>query len=100
MAFEMTVALTVTDDKVYEDYRNAMRPLLEKFGSGFRFDFVVSKVLISASELSINRVFAIYFKDRSAKEEFFSNPEYKSVRAKFFEHSVATTTIIGEYERV
>jgi hypothetical protein len=31
--------------------------------------------------------------------EFFSLEEYKKIKSKFFENSVAATTIISEYER-
>ncbi len=99
MAFEMMVGLTLSDEKIYQDYRNAMAPLLKQHDGGFRFDFVVSKVLQSESDKNINRVFAIYFKDRDSKDAFFSHPDYKVMKANFFERSVKTTTIIAEYER-
>lgn len=99
MAFEMMVGLTVSDDKVYADYRAAMKTLLEEHGGGFRYDFVVSKVLKSEAQHSINRVFAIYFKDEENMNKFFSHPEYKKIKAEFFEKSVSGTTIISKYER-
>ena len=99
MTHEMMVGLTVTDDAVYQQYREAMAPLLAAHGGGFRYDFRVSEVLKSASDHPINRVFAIYFANEAQRDEFFANPEYRAIKARFFERSVAGTTIFGAYER-
>jgi uncharacterized protein (DUF1330 family) len=99
MAHEMMVGLTVTDEVVYQQYREAMAPLLAAHGGGFRYDFRVSEVLRSASDHPINRVFAIYFASESKRDEFFAHPEYRAIKARFFERSVAGTTIFGAYER-
>jgi uncharacterized protein (DUF1330 family) len=99
MAHELVVGLTVTDDAVYQQYRDAMAPLLEAHGGGFRFDFTVAKVLRSASSHPINRVFAIYFADEARKDAFFAHPDYRAIRAAYFERSVAGTTILGAYDR-
>jgi hypothetical protein len=32
-------------------------------------------------------------------DEFFSHPDYKEIKAKYFENSVEATTIISSYER-
>ena len=99
MAFELMVGLTVSNDQVYADYREAMRPLLEQHGGGFRYDFVVAKVLKSEADHVINRVFAIYFKDEENKNLFFADPDYKKIKERFFEKSVTATTIISQYQR-
>lgn len=99
MSYEMMVGLYVKDDSKYSDYRDAMRPLLEKVDGGFRYDFKVSEVLQNVEGRPINRVFAIYFGSKDMSKSFFSNPEYKKIKAKFFEESVGATTIIAEYER-
>ena len=99
MTHEMMVGLTVTDDDVYREYRAAMAPLLAAHGGGFRYDFTIGKVLQSASEHPINRVFAIYFGSRELKDAFFAHPEYRAIKARFFERSVAATTIFGAYDR-
>jgi uncharacterized protein (DUF1330 family) len=99
MTHEMMVGLTVTDDEVYQQYRAAMAPLLAAHGGGFRYDFTIAKVLKSASEHPINRVFAIWFASKERKDTFFADPEYRSIKARFFERSVAGTTIFGAYDR-
>ena len=99
MAYEIMVGLTVSDDKVYQEYRDAMAPILSQYGGGFRFDFVVSKVLKTESNHEINRVFAIYFASLESRNAFFSHPDYKIIKSKYFERSVTGTTIIAEYAR-
>ncbi len=99
MVYEMMVGLTVTDDAVYQEYRDAMAPLLAAHGGGFRFDFTIAKVLKSASDHPINRVFAIYFASQERKDAFFGNADYQAIKARFFTRAVAGTTIFGGYER-
>jgi uncharacterized protein (DUF1330 family) len=99
MVHEMMVGLTVRDDAVYQQYRDAMAPLLAAHGGGFRYDFTIARVLKSASEHAINRVFAIYFGSPAQKDAFFAHPEYRAIRARYFEPAVAGTTIIGAWER-
>lgn len=99
MVHEMMVGLTVTDDAMYQQYRDAMAPLLAAHGGGFRHDFTIGKVLKSASDHPINRVFAIYFASRDAKDAFFAHPDYVAIKARFFARAVAGTTIFGGYER-
>lgn len=95
----MLVGLTVTDEETYRQYREAMAPLLAAHGGGFRYDFVVGKVLKSESDHPINRVFAIYFESSARKDAFFAHPDYLAIKAHFFQRSVAGTTIFGAYDR-
>lgn len=99
MAFETLVGLNVTDDKLYQEYREKMTPILQKYGGGFRYDFVIDEVLKTDTESPINRVFAIYFKDEQALNDFFSNEEYLRIKEKYFTPSVSSTTIIAKYNR-
>lgn len=99
MTYEMMVGLDVTDDELYRQYRDAMAPLLASHGGGFRYDFTIAKVLRSASEHPINRVFAIYFASKTSMDHFFADPEYLTIKSRFFARSVAGTTIFGSYER-
>ena len=99
MGYEMTVGLQIKDDAMYSSYREAMRPLLEKAGGGFRYDFKISEVLKNAEGRPINRVFFIYFGSKELSDQFFSDPEYLKIKSKFFEASVEATTIISAYRR-
>ena len=99
MSYEMMIGLQVKDDKIYLLYREAMRPILLDCGGGFRYDFKVSEVLQNQEGRPINRVFAIYFKDKSNKDKFFSIPDYQKIKQKYFENSVEATTVISEYDR-
>ncbi|MEO9886915.1 MAG: DUF1330 domain-containing protein [Balneola sp.] len=97
MPYEILVGLNVTDDELYQKYRDEMTPILKNYGGGFRYDFLIEKVLKTDSESKINRVFAIYFESEEAKNEFFLNDKYLQIKQKYFTPSVSETTIIAEY---
>ena len=99
MAFERLVGLNVLDDEAYESYREAMKPILHRYGGGFGYDFKIAEVLKSPTETPINRVFTISFPDEDSMNSFFSNDEYLKVKRRHFEKSVADTIIIATYER-
>ena len=103
MAFEMLVGLQVIDDEIYRAYRAAMRPILTQYRGDFGFDFKVADVLKTANgtedEAQINRVFTIYFDNKALSEAFFNDADYLAVKSRFFEKSVASTTIISSYDR-
>ena len=99
MSYEAIVGLQVIDDELYTRYRNAMKSILDEYGGGFRYDFKISEVLKNEDGNPMNRVFAIYFRDKQARDSFFANAEYKKVKQEFFEKSVLVTTIISEYNR-
>ena len=99
MAHELIVAMHVKDAAGYQRYREAMRPILERYGGGFRHDFVVSETLLTEAAHPVTRVFAIYFHDRAAKEAFFADAEYLRVKAAHFEGSVGGSTIVAAYDR-
>ena len=58
-----------------------------------------AEVLKSQTDNEINRVFTIYFPDKETRQQFFSAESYKAIKAEFFESSVASTTLIAEYNR-
>ncbi len=99
MAYEMLVAMWIENDEAYQNYRNAMAPILTGYGGGFGYDFRIAEVLKSQSDHPINRVFTIYFKDEAAKEDFFTNPDYLEIKKRYFEGVVKGTTIIATYRR-
>lgn len=98
MPHEMIIAMNVTDPATYAEYRKGMMPILATFGGGFRYDLVVSEVLRSAAPHPITRLFALYFRDRAAREAFFADPAYLQVRATFFDRSVNGYTVLAEHD--
>ena len=99
MVYEMLVGLHVTNDEMYQAYREKMTPVLVESGGGFGYDFRISEVLKSQTDNEINRVFTIYFPHKEAMQQFFSAECYKAIKAEFFESAVASTTLIAEYNR-
>ena len=99
MAIERLVGLYVTDDDLYQKYREGMLPILKTYGGAFGYDFKVSEVLKSEVKVPINRVFTIFFENEEAMNAFFVNEKYLDIRNKYFEPSVIASTVISKYER-
>jgi uncharacterized protein (DUF1330 family) len=99
MSYEAVIGLEIENNESYTKYRDAMTPLLESFGGGFRYDFVVSEVLKAQNQEKINRVFTIHFPSKEKMDEFFALPEYKEIRRTHFKPAVASSTFISQYER-
>lgn len=97
MNYEMVVGLKIKDDKLYSKYREEMKPLLDKAGGGFRYDFKVAEVLKNEEGREINRLFTIHFGSKELSDRFFSDPEYLQIKNKYFNESVEATTIISQY---
>ncbi len=93
----LLVGLVVADPEGYRRYREAMTPILERFGGRFGYDFVVSEVLRSEVDQPINRVFTLVFPNRAASVGFFGDPHYQEVRALHFVPAVRHATIIAEF---
>lgn len=93
---DILVGLNVSDEENYKKYRLEMTPLLHSIGGKFKYDFTIKETLINHSENEINRVFIISFPNLKSKEDFFSKPEYVSIKEKYFNGSVESTTILLE----
>ena len=95
---ERLMGLDVADNNGYQAYRDAMSPLLERSGGGFRYDFTIAKTLSNSAGHEINRVFIIYFPNRQAQDRFFDDETYREIKGRLFETSVRDATTIGEWE--
>jgi len=94
---EILVGLQVTDDAQYDQYRAGMTPILESVGGYFRYDFRVSEMLKGDTDDPYNRVFVISFPDECAMNQFFSNDEYKAIRAEFYDSAVNSGSTIASF---
>lgn len=87
--------LEVTDDAGYARYREAMAPILARYGGTFGCDFVVGRVLLGPNP-RINRVFTLVFPDLERRERFFADDEYRAVRARWFAPSVGAVEVLED----
>jgi len=103
---EILVGLNVINEQGYRNYRDQMKPLLNKMGGGFRYDFIISKECdldiserfkVKMDKSTINRLFIIFFPDANIQNKFFEHQDYLHLKQKYFEPSVASTTIIAEW---
>ena len=98
MAIERLVGLFVTDDDLYQKYRDAMIPILHTYNGDFGYDFKIAEVLKSKVREPINRVFTIFFLNEDSMDKFFTDERYLEIRNKYFEPSVSASTVISKYE--
>lgn len=87
----------VTNEMLYQRYREEMTPILHGHRGSFGYDFTISKVLKSEVAHAINRVFTMVFVDRESYDLFFADPSYLKVRDTWFNQAVASVTKIGSY---
>ncbi|MEM7675193.1 MAG: DUF1330 domain-containing protein [Myxococcota bacterium] len=99
MTYEMLVAMNVTDADAYAKYRDAIAPVLSRFGGGFRYDFEVNRTLTVDPVHPVNRVFAIFFEDEVACKNFFVDQAYLSAKQRYYTGAVDGFTVIAEYSR-
>jgi len=99
MAIEYLTVLHVTDDNLYQEYREAMTPILRKYAGGFGYDLKISEVLKSEVETPINRVFTMFIESAEAAEAFFKDKDYQEVRGRFYNDSVSFLAIVSKYEK-
>lgn len=99
MSYERIMGLEITDEEEYQNYRDAMTPLLHAAGGDFGYDFKVSETLKSKTENKINRVFTIDFPSEKVMNTFFSSENYLKVKKRHFEKSVGSTTVISLHEK-
>jgi uncharacterized protein (DUF1330 family) len=98
MAFERIMGIEVTDEVMYQLYRDAMAPILKTFGGSFGFDFKIEEVLRSKTSNKINRVFTLAFASQLDMESFFSDPNYLIVKDTYFNKSVNSVTVIALHQ--
>ena len=99
MSYERCVGLQISDEKLYQEYRDNMGPILERYRGHFRYDFNIALTLKSENGAPISRVFILAFPDVEAHEQFFADPEYLAVREKYFKPAVTHVTVMAEYEK-
>lgn len=99
MTIEYLTVLNVTDDNLYREYREAMTPILERYGGGFGYDLKISEIFKSEIDTPINRVFTMHIANDEASEAFFNDVEYLKVRSKYYEKSVSFLAIVSKYEK-
>lgn len=99
MTYEILVGLMVTDDRMYQAYRDAMAPILIKYEGAFCYDFTVSNVLKAQNDEKVNRVFTLNFPSEQNKNNFFNDDAYQVIKAQYFENSVANVYILAAYDK-
>jgi uncharacterized protein (DUF1330 family) len=85
---------TITDAKVFEDYKRAVVPIITKFGGRFLARGGEIEVLEADKGWTPGRVVVIEFPDMSALKEWYNSPDYAPVREIRFRSAKSTMVAI------
>lgn len=77
MAAYIVAHLEVTDAKTFERYREAVAPLVDRYGGRYRIRGGDTEVL--EGEWSVSRLVVIEFQTRDAARLFYESPEYQQI---------------------
>jgi len=97
--YERIMGLNIINEKMYQEYRKNMLPILESYGGSFGFDFRVAEVLKSKTDDAINRVFTIEFANEATMNAFFNDENYLAVKKQYLDHSIDNKTVISMHEK-
>jgi len=84
--------LKVTDPKMFERYREAVTPLVDRFGGRYRIRGGETEVLEGA--WPAQRLVVIEFPSREAARLFYDSPEYRQILPLRTEASQGTVAIV------
>jgi uncharacterized protein (DUF1330 family) len=77
MAAYLLAQLTVHDPNAYQHYREAVAPLVDRFGGRYRVRGGAIDVL--EGEFGAERLVVIEFQSRDAARLFYDSPEYQQI---------------------
>ena len=84
--------LTVTNSEGFENYRQAVEPIVEAHGG--RFLVSGGEIASLEGELGKPRMIMIEFPDTAAAERFYKSPEYQAVLPLRLNNSTGTVIVV------
>jgi len=83
---KLVFVLKVTDEALYLEYRNKIKPLMQQLNIVVLKEYRISKVVHSSDEKEAVNLLAIFgFPNQESKARFFSNPVYLEAKQLFDE---------------
>jgi uncharacterized protein (DUF1330 family) len=95
--YHMFVAMNVVSPEDYQNYRTAMRPILQEYNGGFLLDCEVRSLTDSFSHAHTNRAFVIYFGNESQRNQFYRDERYKQIVTDIRKDAVANRALLKEF---
>ena len=84
---------TITDPELFEEYKRAVVPTLEKFGGRFLVRGAALEVLEKSDNWIPDRLVIIEFADMAALKAWYDSPDYAAAREIRFRS--ATSTLVA-----
>lgn len=92
MAAYLVAQLKVTDAEMYQRYREAVTPLVDRFGGRYRIRGGDTEVL--EGQWPAQRLVVIEFQSSEAARLFYDSPEYQQILPLRTESSEGTVAIV------
>ncbi|PUB12390.1 DUF1330 domain-containing protein [Yoonia sediminilitoris] len=86
---------TITEPELFEEYKRAVVPTLEKFGGRFLARGAALEVLETSGTWAPDRLVIVEFPDMAALKAWYESPEYAPAREIRF-RSAASTLVAME----
>ncbi len=83
---KLVFVLKITDEALYREYRNQIKPLMQKLNIVVLKEYSISKVLHNKHEKEAVNLLAMFgFPSQESKALFFSSPVYLKAKPLFSE---------------
>lgn len=94
---KLIFVLKVTDEALYREYRNKIKPLMAMLNIVVLKEYRISEVVHSDTEKEAVNLLAIFgFPDSERKKQFFSSKTYQEAKQLFSESTTYFEKIIEE----
>jgi len=98
VTYQVFVRLRVLDDKRFDEFHSAIKPVLSRYHGQLGYEFTVPASLLARHSHKVNHVFTLSFASEQWMESFFVDSEYLKTRGRHILKSFATEQFIFGYE--
>ena len=87
-------SLMIIDAGTYQEYRNQIKPVMERYGITVKYEYTINSVLNSDQlEDQVNRLAVFEYPDQFNIDTFFNDPDYQKAKPLLLASSENVTVI-------
>ena len=98
MSKTVVLGLSVTNQEMYQEYREKLDPVLKEVGAKVILDVEVGNVRINPTETNFNRLIFIKFNNAESMKLLNEHPTYLSLKNSLFVPSVKQTVPLAKFD--
>jgi len=88
-------SLMIIDASMYQEYRNQIKPVMERHGITVKYEYTIDSVISSQQpEDRVNRLAVFEYSDQFNIDTFFNDPEYQNAKPLLLASSENVTVIL------